>query len=224
MTKTTEENTSLDGIAVARLFKFYLQQKNPYVKYKLPLNRVQAKGLYSTYRLQFDRLSKIFNKYGFDVDRYIKTFVIDFNKFERHIETELVSMQTINKYIEYLQIRKQREQIYKNFVKSVKNIVKDCVALNFNNVTDYFRYLIQKRQLSAYYISGKISIYYFAAIPNFRKVIDKLDPISKDEFRMLYDRYEKYNVDINEAFLQMKNIKMNPLSFTNDMILKARNV
>ena len=108
-------------------------------------------------------------------------------------------------------------------MKTVDNIVADCLKLHYNSTADYIRHLISSRKLAAYYVAGKISGYFLAAIPNFKKVIDKLDSISKDELSELYDRYDKYHSDINAAFIKVKNIKVNPLKFADDAIFEAKN-
>lgn len=224
MQLVNEEKTELNGELAARYFKYYLQLKNPRVVYKVPFNRVSIRSIYSKHKKQFDNLVKLFTKYKLDYVRYIDFFINKLCKFEKDIDTDLISMQTINLYIEHLTIKQKREKIYGYFLKSVDNIVKDCIDLKYNTVIDYLRYLIKHKLLAAKYIAGQISIYYLAAIPKFKIVIDKMDKISRDEFQQLYDRYEKYNVDVNEAFMQMKNIRINVIKYTNDAILNAKNV
>lgn len=108
-------------------------------------------------------------------------------------------------------------------MKTVDNIVADCLEHNFNTVADYFIYLVNNKKLAAYYVSGKLSDYYLASIPTFKKIVDKLDAFSKADFKELYSRFELYSTAINEAFLQEKNIKINPIKFTNDKIFDAKN-
>ena len=107
-------------------------------------------------------------------------------------------------------------------MKSVKNIVDECLELNIMSTKDYFRYIIKSNKLAGYFVTGKISAYYLAAIPNFRKIIDSLDLVSKAEFRRLYNRYDKYHSDINEVFLEMKNIKINPIKYTDSELFNKR--
>jgi len=220
----SEKNMTIDGEYIARYLKYFLQLKNPYVVYKLPVDKVSPKNIYAKYKAKFDLLATICNKYDIDSTRYLDFFVNKFNKFEKDIDVYLVSLDTINKYVESLQISELHNRIYNNFLRSVDNIVDDCIKLNFNSVVDYLRYLISSRKIASYYAAGRISIYYFAAIPKFKNVIEKLDNISRDEFHMLYERYDKYHYDVNEAFLKLKNIKINPIKYTNDAILNAKNV
>lgn len=219
-----EDKKQFNGELAAQYFKFFLQQKNPYVIYKNPVHRVSVKGFYSKHKETFDKLVKVFNKYNIDIENYLHFFVIIQNKFEKDIETHLINQFMIQLYIEYLSIKEKRSYIYRMFVKSAKCIAKECIQLKYNSVIDYFRYLIKNRLLANYYISGKISQYYFAAIPKFNNLIDKLDQLSKDEFKCLYDRYDTYNADVNDAFMQMKNIRLNPIKFTNDLIVKYKNL
>ena len=49
-------------------------------------------------------------------------------------------------------------------------------------------------------------------------MIEKMDPISRDEFSKLYNRFDKYSEDINQAMMQMKNISASAIKITNDEI------
>ena len=42
--------------------------------------------------------------------------------------------------------------------------------------------------------------------------------MSKAEFKEVYDRFDIYNTEINEAFLMLKQCKANPLKMTDDAI------
>lgn len=84
MSKLNEECQIIDGPLVAKYYKYYLQQKNPYVVYKLPVNKVSIKGFYNKYKSEFDKLAKIFNKYNLDIIMYLEYFVLTTNHLKRH--------------------------------------------------------------------------------------------------------------------------------------------
>ena len=88
---------------------------------------------------------------------------------------------------------------------------------------DFFRQLIKDNKVGAYVMSGKISLYYLAAIPSFKKVIEHLDYFSKLELQSLNDHFEIYHSDVNEAFLAKKHKMVNPIELTDLAILKALN-
>lgn len=215
-------NNQISGLKAAQYFKYYLQFKFSFITEKIELRRIAAKSFYTKHKKYFDKLVLIFNKYNLDVIKYIEFFVAHYGKLEKDISEDLLNMKSINAFVDHLKTIEKRKQIYKWFQKSVDNISNDCIALDFYSTKDYIRELISSRKLAQYYLTGKISRYWFAAIPNFKKVIVKLDKMSQDEFKDIYDRFDIYNTDINKAFLMMKSIKVNPIRYTDEIIFKKR--
>ena len=83
--------------------------------------------------------------------------------------------------------------------------------------------MISSRKLVAKYLAGEISIYYLSSIQNFKKIIPKLDRISQDEFSKILSRYDKYNLDVQEAFRKYKPCRINPIKFTDELLWKKLN-
>ena len=107
-------------------------------------------------------------------------------------------------------------------MKSVNNIVEECVDNNWFTTKDFLRNLIDQKKLGNWYVSGKISKYYLAAIPNFWKIVPQLDHFSKIELDQVASRYDIYNREINETFLKLKNFKVNPIAMTDTLIYERR--
>lgn len=103
-------------------------------------------------------------------------------------------------------------------MKSVNNIVEDCIEGGFASSKDYFRQLFKEKRLANYYLTGKISKYWFAAIPTFKQVVSKMDELSKEEFKDVYESFDIYNTEINEAFLRERSCKVNPFKFTDEVL------
>ena len=70
--------------------------------------------------------------------------------------------------------------------------------------------------------TGRISVYFLAAIPKFNRVIPKLDPLSQDELHILKDRFDMYNTDVNEAHMRFKSLKANPLKLCDEVLEKIK--
>lgn len=49
-------------------------------------------------------------------------------------------------------------------------------------------------------------------------LIDRLDPLTKNDFRELYNMYEMYNAEIVKVFLKKTNKKINPLDIVNQAL------
>lgn len=212
----------ITGLQAAQHFKYYMQFKQSYIVDKVELRRIAAKSLYCKYKKHFDKLVEIFSKHELDVAAYIKFYVLSYQKSERDIRDSLLSMKTVDAFIDYLKTIEKKQQIYKWFEKSVENISSDCISMEFFSTKDYIRELVASKKLAQYYLTGKISKYWLAAIPTFKKVIDHLDDMSKAEFKEVYDRFDIYNTEINEAFLMLKQCKANPLKITDDAIFQKR--
>ena len=102
-------------------------------------------------------------------------FFIGSGKRERDINEDLVSVKSFDNFQYYLQVREQKEKAYKNFMKSINNIAQDCLELKLHSSKDYIRYLIANRKLASYFLTGKLSAYWLAAIPKFQKIVACLD-------------------------------------------------
>ena len=210
-----------DGEYVAKIFKFYRRLQNPYVSHDLPVRMVPAKTLYKKHKKSFDNFAKFAVNNNFDVDRYIK-YCVSCGINEKIVETCLSSTTMLDKYMIYVTTYNKRKKIYKWFVNSAKNIAIECINEGYFTTKDLLRELIHQQKLSAYIISGQISIYYFAAIPNFDKAISKLDYFSQLELQQLQKHFEIYHSEVNKAFIQMKNCMVNPIDFTDKLICKIR--
>lgn len=217
------QNNQMTGIQAAIYFKFFSQNNNPYIVHKQPLNRISATTLYKKNKDIFDKLVVIFQKFNIDIVKYLSFFTQQYGKSEKDVKDLLVNNTTISKYLEYLQIKDQYHKIYIYFMKSVNNIIDDCIKLNFQSTKEYIRYLIKHNQLVNQYVSGRISCYYLCAIHNFKKIIPKLDIISQNEFSKILLRYDKYYADVQEAFKLYKSQRINPIQFTDELLWKKIN-
>jgi len=95
----------------------------------------------------------------------------------------------------------QRKKIYNWYLKSVEFVSMKSAAKGLTRTVESLKDMIKTRKLAAYYIAGNISKYYFAAIPKFPMIVQKMDRISQDEFSYLCSMYEKLHEDIREAVI-----------------------
>lgn len=213
----------LNGLAAATYYKYFAQDNNPNIIRKMPLERIAAKSLYTKNKDVFDKFVEVYQKYNVDIIKYFKFLVYECGKTEWDIPEVLLSKVYLSKFVDYLKVNNQYYKIYKWFLKSANNIVDDCIKLGFTSTKEYIRHLITSRKLVAKYLAGEISIYYLSSIQNFKQIIPKLDRISQDEFSKILNRYDKYNVDIQEAFKKYKSCRVNPIKFTDDLLWRKLN-
>lgn len=218
MQNVQNQKRLIDSYAIAQFLKYKLQYKNSKIENAIPLPMIKAKAFQQKYHTQINKLIKIVQNFeNFDVYKYLSFFVDNIYKNDCDIKT-LVSTYNFTQYKNYLEYLEKQERIYGYFMKSVNNIVNDCKQLQIFSAKDYLRYLIQNKKLSQYYVSGRISCYFFAAIPKFKMLIDKLDPLTRSDFSELYNMYEMYNAEIVKVFLKKTNKKINPLAIVNQAL------
>ena len=212
---------SFDGEYVAKLFKYYRRQQNPYVAKDLPIKLIKCKSFYNANKEIFDNFAYTALKCNFNVEPYIK-YCVKCGMNESTLEAFLASTTMIDKYLVHVKKVTTRRKIYKWFIKSAKNIAKQSIQQGFFTTKDFLRMLIETKQIGNYIITGQISLYFFAAIPNFKKAIAKLDYFSQQELKLLDMHFDIYHSEVNKAFLQERNMYINPIDFTDKMILKMR--
>ena len=212
----------IDGYKIARIWKWARQDTNKSLKFKLALERITAKGVYAEHREVFDKLAKVFNENNVSPLEYVKFFAVEWCGSEEKLDGELLDPRTIKAFETFQQAVAKKKQIYSWFMKSVDNIARECVRNGWFTTKDFMRHLINEKKLAGWYASGKISKYYLAAIPNFWKIVPKLDYFSKIELQQVAERYDMYHTEVNEAFLKLKNFKVNPIALTDAIIYERR--
>ncbi len=187
----------------ARIFRFY--------------EDIQAKSFYLENKAIFDKFFKIGQKYKFDIGKFVYYSIM----VEKLADlTQIFSMKTLKRYAEWLKRHQQYKSIVKSFVSSAKNIAGDCLKNGYSDCVPYIREMIKRGRLSDNYISGRISSYYLASINRFRDIYPKLDKVAKETLSGVYFMSDKYRTDLQDAFLACYNLRVSPVTFTNDLIRK----
>lgn len=217
---SAENSIVRDGHYVARVFKYYRQYTAPNIRFKLSLERIQAKTFYSKYARTFDTLARIFSDRGIDVHEYVKFFVLELGKTEMRA-SELLARASLMRFVEKKTKTRKFANIYEWYSKSVSNMAQLCVEHGYQSSKEGLRKLIAKHKLNTWYVCGKISKYYLCAIPGFAKVIPRLDDMTKNDMHELAERYDMYNSEVNEALLYMKHRRANPFADTDAEISRV---
>lgn len=211
-----------NGYGIAQLFLYYRRLLNPYIKNHLPLKLVSAKKIYSKNKDIFDKFAENANNNKFDVEPYIKFCVIQNGLTESSLDICIETPVMLTKYQEHLKLVTRRKKIYMWFMKSANNIAQYCIDMGFFSTKDFIKYMIENNKVGILVASGKISLYYLAAFPNFGKIISKLDYFSRNELSFLEKHFEIYHSDINDAFLYIKNKMANAIDITDSVLTKLK--
>ena len=214
-------NATLDGMFLAKLFKYYCHMHNIKAKRHIPFKLINGKQLYNKNKELFDKFAIIVNKNHFDVKRFFQYCVVNGIK-EDNIKYCISSPTMLDKYKEHIKQVRLHKKIYKWIIKTVRNIAIECVQKEIYTTKEYLKMLIDNNLIGQYVVSGNISLYYLAAIPNFKNIISKLDYFSKQELHNLIECFDIYHSNANKAFLQEKNIKFNPIDYTDFAIFSYR--
>lgn len=215
------QNVPVDGMHIAKLFKHWCNARRKKTRRRISLKLVAAQSLYESSSKLFDAFADFAHKNSFDCEKYIKWCCIDNGIDESQVKSCLSSFM-VGKYLLHVKEEQHLADVYKWTTRSVKSIAEECVKQGFFTVKDFLIDLIESKRLGAYVMAGKISFYWLAAIPNFNKVIDKLDYFSKSELALLYEHFNIYHSDVNKAFLKARNVAFNPIKTTEMAIEKLR--
>lgn len=202
-------------INVARFFEYSCKKKTANKGLKISIVNIQGKTIYRKNTAVFNKLFDISNKYLFSLTPYITFCVNELNILDPQ---QLISKNTLYKYTTKIKVIEEANQIYKYFLKSVDNVVKECIELNFSTAREYFGYLIKNNKLGEKYVTGKISVYYLSSIHNIEKLIAKMDSLNQDTLKIVSDRRDKFNADLQNAFLLLKSQKVNTLQYTDEQL------
>lgn len=215
-----KENNNISGKTLAVYLKYYLQFKNKKIINPLPPSKIKALTFYKKYYKILENTVSIFSKYKIDPIKYIEFYVEKLNKCEYDIQKDFLSTTNILKYCDYLILLKQYNFIYSNFLKSAKFLAVRAKKMGFTTTVECFANMITDNKISNYYVSGKLSKYFLAAIPKFKNIYEKMDYFSKLELKDIYNKFDKYNADITTAYLFFKSQKINAFKISDIFLSK----
>lgn len=204
----------LNAETLAKIYKYYKQKTNPYIKNYISFERIASLTFYKSNRKTFDKLFKIISKYKINHDSYIYFCIFDIQV--KHPK-DMLNVQYFVRYANKLKIENQYKKIYDNFLKTSNYIADVCISENITP-KEYLKKLIVEKRLAIEYMCGNISTHFLAAINGIKNIFKYLDDNSKNELSIIYDATEKLNGDIQEAFMKFKSHRVSPLKFTEQMI------
>lgn len=211
-----------DGLKLAQIIKYHLQFNNRNISHPIPVEKISAIGFFRENAEDLTKAAKLYKEIGIDQFEYMQFLVFTLKMNRYNMYRFLLNTKNMKMFVEQKQIKLKKAKIFKYFKKSADFVSSQAAEQGYVTTIDYLRQLIKLRKLANYYVSGKISKYYFAAIPKFPQIVSKLDNISKDEFSPLCNKYEKYKVDVREAMKQENNKVVGVLSYTDSLILEKR--
>lgn len=205
------------GQDVARYLIYFSKLNSSAIGKEINIVNIPGTTLYRKHKDVCDKSLLLQTKYNIDLIRYIKFFISKFRLTDANVE-RLLETQNIVWYANDIQINAKHERVYSYVLKSVDNIVDDCIKRNYSSTKEYLKYLIENNKLAEKYLSGEISQYYLAGIKNIRKLVRKMDTINQDSLHEVVEQQDKLLSDMQDAFMYLKNTRISIISFTNEKL------
>ena len=201
-------------IDLVRLFKYYRQFEDKTRKFRVPFGKVRASRDYAKRKGKMDRLFKVLGKYLIDAERYVSFCARTLGCQD---PSDMARVDYISKYADHLRRTEQYRNIVHNFRRSARNLAKMCIEHKTTPQEEMSR-IAREGRLGYEYVSGRLSKYFIASIGNFGKIYERLDPISKDELRILYNVADELNQDVQRAFLMYEKRQVAPMRLAAETI------
>ena len=164
--------------------------------------------LYRKNKDVFDKLFSIQEKYGIDMLGYVAFFMREHGSMNKDRIPELIDVSNISRYADDLVICRKHQKILDNFNKSANFIIDESNKRHCKSIKACVVELILENKLAVLYLTGRLSPHYLAGLKNFRKIVNRLDSISKDTLLPIAEQQEQLLSDLRDAFMHLKNISV----------------
>ena len=169
---------------------------------------VSGVTLYRKNKEVFDKLFAIQDKYGIDMCGYVSYFLHQNRNFSKDKIPMMLDTMSLHRYAEDLKISLKHQKILDNFSKSAQFMLNEVDRRNCNSVKECVKELIQENKIASLYLTGRLSAHYLAAIKNFRKIVFRMDQISRDTLSEVANQQEQLLSDLRDAFMRLKNVSV----------------
>lgn len=202
------------GQDAAKLVRWFQQQKEG-CRVRHTLEKIPYKTFYQENQRLFDGLCSVASKFKIDLYKYIKWFVAEsgYGDFK-----SILSVNAISRFAEYLGLREGYKKIFDGYCRSAENLAQSCIEESYGSCLEYLKLLIRKNMLAEKFVTGFLSGHFIATIKNFARIYPMLDQMNQDTLRIIFDAREKLVCDTQDAFLMFKSVRVNPISFTDEII------
>ena len=201
---------------LAKYFVYY--ETKARTKRDIMLKNISGKSFYQENKKAFDAVFYFSEKFSVDMKAYVRYFVDELGKSKFDVENFFADTSMMAAYAKSLDSDKTKFKIFKYIQRTIENLAKTCVENGYTDVRHYFVDLIKAKKFAAYYAGGKISQYYLALVKNVERLIERLDPISRDEFSDFLAMKDKLAGDAQDAWMYVKSSKLSPISRVNAVI------
>ena len=205
------------GQDVARYLVYFSKLNSASIGKEINIVNISGTTMYRKHKVTCDKALVLQSKYGIDLIQYVKFFLSKYRLTDENVE-KLLETKNILWYASDIQIKAKHERVYGYVLKSVDNIVNDCIKNDYVSTKEYLKHLIESNKLAAKYLSGEISQYYIAGIKNIGKLVRKMDCVSRDTLNTIVEQQAQLLSDMRDAFVYLKNMPISIISFTDEKL------
>lgn len=217
--KLGKQSAKEERLELTRKFRFLSQENNPLVKRRVSADRVKYQSFYGNHKRAIDKLHYILRKYYINEDDFLKYAL---EKYKVYTPELLLKDYVFKEYAEKKHLDETYWKIYNSYSKSIRFIAETCLNGGFSP-RDFLAGEFRSGRISYDFISGKISKYLMVSIQNFKKLYEFLDPLSKDELRIIYDATDELKVMVNEAVFKETGKYPKPIRDSEEELEKLKN-
>jgi hypothetical protein len=213
---STQLSNELSGLECAKYYKFFAQDLNPKIIYKLPFSRITAVSLYNKNKKLFDNLSNRFNKFKIDIPNFLGWFIRTYGD----VKSKILNSSTLSEYAAYIQVIEKYKIIFKTVIKNSEYIANESIKAGYSSCELYFKDLLKDNKIGILFLSGKVSEWWLSAVPNIKSYLSQCDNLTKDTINPSEFNFDKLYADVQSAFDYLKKIRFNSFKFTDKLIEK----
>lgn len=204
--------------SLARTYKYHLQFIDSRVAYPLPMSRVRYETMYRSNRECFEKLLRIFDKYGVHADDFM-SFSTRTLKIRK--PSQLLDAKVFLVYAKEKTRRTSLRKIYSSYRGTVMRMAETCLG-NGETAREHVAGIFSSNRVAYEYVAGVVSRYFLAAIPDFKTMYERLDGLNADELRIIYNAADELDAMLQEASFLCSGKRASPVADVETEIGKLR--
>ena len=198
---------------VAKYLKYIIQP--PTKQSETDMRYIRFGTFYNKHKNVIDKLYECFTKHNVDIFQYLDFCVLEYGHSES-IVNRIATKDSIERYSKYLLSINENKKIVNSFIKSANTIASKCIANGYEYSSDYFYSILDDGKLVQYYMTGLVSPYYLACVPNIKNLlvskinqnpfmselgdfVKKID-VYETKIRNAYTSFNKHGIILNNSF------------------------
>lgn len=208
---------------VAKYLKYIIQPLSK--QNETDMRFIRFGTFYNKHKTVIDKLYDVFTRNNVDIFQYLDFCVLEYGHSESIVD-RLATKNSIERYSKYLLEINENKKIVNSFIKSANTIASKCVSNGYEYSSDYFYSILDNGKLVQYYMTGIVSPYYLACVPNIKTLLlsNMNQNLFMDELSDFIKKVDVYETKIRNAYTSFNKhgiILNNSFAFTDSIIING---